>query len=821
MDILRKGNKDLIKDINRYTVLNLIREKGEITRTEIAKKCYFGMSTLTYILDDLQQEGIILEGAETSSTGGRRAKLVRFNKDYGFVVSVKVEEEQLLFALTDLNAEIMENTSIPFSSEKKPEEAIELIAKNVKKMCENRDMNHLLGVGIAISGLVNRRKGTVIRSTMLGWENVALEAMLHAYFPDIPVYVDKNINCYTLAELWLGEGKQSNNFATVSVGAGLGLSVVINRQIYYGAQGGAGEFGHTTIQPGGYKCHCGQKGCLEMYASEFYFRNRGEELKEAYPTSELKDFHFDKVAKSARAGDEMATELMGKMGEYLGYGIRNIINTFNPEKVIIVGEGLHHRDLFLTKIDEIASQNFFSGAGFETEITTTSLEDPAWLQGAALLVIHQLLGIKKDVDYSVYQEGIKHNYFCTKLEGSIYYGDVWPGVSAFPDFLSTTVQRWWGDLHKFYTDLGIRGIWNDMNEPSVFNESKTMDLDVVHNLDGKNVTHKEAHNLYGLYMSKATFEGLKRLVPNERPFSLTRAGYAGVQRYSAVWTGDNRSHWEHLEMSLPMIMNLGLSGVAFTGADVGGFSSDCTKEMLIRWTQAGAFLPYFRNHCVQDSIYQEPWAFGADAEKIVKQYIELRYAFLPYIYTEFQKTAESGLPLVRPLYMEFKDERDLIQVNDQFMLGENILVAPIVREGQVKRLVRLPRGLWFNYWTKEQFVGGDYIIADAPIDTMPIYIKAGTILPVGSSVQNTKETQDLTLEVYLDGDVASVYVYNDDGKSYQYESGAASKTTLTATFKNGEVLINATHQGEANLQHKVTTIQVFGEKTDKITRAGI
>lgn len=174
MDILRKGNKDLIKDINRYTVLNLIREKGEITRTEIAKKCDFGMSTLTYILDDLQQEGIILEGAETSSTGGRRAKLVRFNKDYGFVVSVKVEEEQLLFALTDLNAEIIENTSIPFSSEKKPEEAIELIAKNVKKMCGNRDMNHLLGVGIAISGLVNRKKGTVIRSTMLGWENVAL-----------------------------------------------------------------------------------------------------------------------------------------------------------------------------------------------------------------------------------------------------------------------------------------------------------------------------------------------------------------------------------------------------------------------------------------------------------------------------------------------------------------------------------------------------------------------------------------------------------------------------------------------------------------------
>lgn len=430
-------------------------------------------------------------------------------------------------------------------------------------------------------------------------------------------------------------------------------------------------------------------------------------------------------------------------------------------------------------------------------------------------------GIKKDVDYAVYQEGIKHNHFCRKLEGEIYYGEVWSGVSAFPDFLSTTVQNWWGNLHKFYTDLGVRGIWNDMNEPSVFNESKTMDLDVVHNLDGETITHKEAHNLYGLYMSKATFEGLKRLVPNERPFSLTRAGYAGVQRYSAVWTGDNRSHWEHLEMSLPMIMNLGLSGVAFTGADVGGFSSDCTKEMLIRWTQAGAFLPYFRNHSVQDSIYQEPWAFGPDAEKIVKQYIELRYAFLPYIYTEFQKTAETGLPLVRPLYMEFNGERDLIQVNDEFMLGENILVAPIVREGQVKRLVRLPKGTWFNYWTKEKIEGGGYIIADAPMDTMPIYIKAGTILPIGSNVQNTKETQSLVLEVYLANGKAAGYVYNDDGKSYQYEQGELSKTELTASLQNGEVQVNASHNGKLNLQLEITTIQVFGEKTNKIIRAGI
>ena len=256
-------------------------------------------------------------------------------------------------------------------------------------------------------------------------------------------------------------------------------------------------------------------------------------------------------------------------------------------------------------------------------------------------------GVKKDVHYPVYREGIKKGYFSKYLDGDVYHGEVWPGESAFPDFFNSKVQKWWGGLHQFYTRLGIRGIWNDMNEPSVFNETKTMDLDVMHDADGKLISHKEGHNLYGLYMSKATFEGLQELVPNTRPFSLTRAGYAGVQRYSAVWTGDNRSHWEHLEMSLPMIINLGMSGVAFSGADVGGFSSDTTPELLIRWTQVGAFLPYFRNHSVQDSIYQEPWALGEETLASVKKYIELRYRFMPYLYTLFHEAELTGLPVAR------------------------------------------------------------------------------------------------------------------------------------------------------------------------------
>lgn len=625
MDILRKGNKDLIKDINRYTVLNLIREKGEITRTEIAKKCDFGMSTLTYILDDLQQEGIILEGAETSSTGGRRAKLVRFNKDYGFVVSVKVEEEQLLFALTDLNAEIMENTSIPFSSEKKPEEAIELIAKNVKKMCENRDMNHLLGVGIAISGLVNRRKGTVIRSTMLGWENVALEAMLHAYFPDIPVYVDKNINCYTLAELWLGEGKQSNNFATVSVGAGLGLSVVINRQIYYGAQGGAGEFGHTTIQPGGYKCHCGQKGCLEMYASEFYFRNRGEELKEAYPTSELKDFHFDKVAKSARAGDEMATELMGKMGEYLGYGIRNIINTFNPEKVIIVGEGLQFAD-------------------------------------------------------------------------------------------------------------GRRG--------------------------------DEMRNLYPNDYVEAYYQ----FAQQNDGMTFSRAGYTGAQNFPAHWAGDERSTFDAFRRSLIAGLSAGFSGIPFWSFDFAGFNGDIpTAELFIRSAEMATFCPIMQYHAESKAEFNQdrtPWNIasrtGDDSViPIYRHFANVRMNILPYIYNESLKCVETGLPMMRALLLDYKEDPRVSDMYDQYLFGEAMLIAPVIEDGVRSREVYLPEGTWYDFWNGTKVNGPTLRKCKADKEEIPVFIRGGkavlcnvdATLKLGSWVGNTVEEYDTPLlKIYVDGD---------------------------------------------------------------------
>lgn len=420
-------------------------------------------------------------------------------------------------------------------------------------------------------------------------------------------------------------------------------------------------------------------------------------------------------------------------------------------------------------------------------------------------------GVKQDVNFSVYKEGMLKGYFSKYLSGEVYHGEVWPGPSAFPDFFQQKVQKWWGHLHGFYTKLGIRGIWNDMNEPSVFNETKTMDLDVMHNLDGKMISHKEGHNLYGLYMSKATFEGLQALLPNTRPFSLTRAGFAGIQRYSAVWTGDNRSYWEHLEMSLPMMMNLGMSGVAFCGADIGGFSSDTTPELLIRWTQLGAFFPYFRNHSVQDSIYQEPWVFGEETMMSVRKYIRLRYRFMPYLYTLFYETEKTGLPIVRPLVMEYPEDQETFDCSDQVMIGSNIMLAPILRPGQTHRAVYFPSGVWYDFWTEEKINGGTYHLVSADIDTLPIYIKEGTVLPLGSAVTHTKEDQDIECLVYYSKTKEITgQLYEDDELSYEYREGSYSLSKIRVT-DDGETKIEKSGFMDSRLNLK-DAVRLIGKE---------
>ncbi len=426
-------------------------------------------------------------------------------------------------------------------------------------------------------------------------------------------------------------------------------------------------------------------------------------------------------------------------------------------------------------------------------------------------------GVKEDVEYKAYQEGINGDYFCKYIEGEIYYGDVWPGNSAFPDFTDERVREWWGDNHRFYTDLGIEGIWNDMNEPAVFNETKTMDLKVLHKNDGDPKTHRELHNLYGLRMGESTYEGLKKQLSGKRPFLLTRAGYSGVQRYAAVWTGDNRSFWEHLQMSLPMVMNLGMSGIPFSGPDVGGFAHDSNGELLARWTQVGAFTPYFRNHSALGFARQEPWSFGEKYEAIVKKYIDLRYQWLPFLYTLFAEAHHTGTPIVRPLLLHYPQDEKTYQISDQFMIGDNVIIAPIMKPGGTHRAVYLPEGQWVDYWTNEVLEGSKYHLIEAPLDVLPMYIKNGSMVVLGSVRQSTEAPDhDRNVHLYVQEETTSIYsLYDDDGKTFDYESSDHCITTFKATVTKNNVEVTYGKQGSYTPEWKNLSLEIHGKMENK------
>lgn len=386
-------------------------------------------------------------------------------------------------------------------------------------------------------------------------------------------------------------------------------------------------------------------------------------------------------------------------------------------------------------------------------------------------------GVKVDRGYKIYDEGIKERYFATDKDGIVYKNWVWPGHSVFPDFMNSKTRKWWAGHQKIMMDFGVSGIWNDMNEPASFNGP--LPDDVMFNNDGTEVTHKEIHNVYGHMMDKATYEGIKEAT-NKRPFVVTRACYSGTQKYATVWTGDNQSTWEHLRMSLPMLMNLGLSGMAFCGTDVGGFGFDCTGELLSRWVQVGTFTPLFRNHSTIGSREQEPWAFDKTTEDINRKYIKLRYTLMPYLYDLMHNCEENGAPVMRPLLFDYQIDKKTYEINDEFMFGDNILVAPVVEQGATQRLVYLPEGdNWIDYWTKEEHKGGQYIIKNAPLDICPIYVKSLSIVPIGEE-QNyigEKKNDTLTLNIYLGKEkgTGSYIHYLDDGESFDYKNGILNK----------------------------------------------
>ena len=395
-------------------------------------------------------------------------------------------------------------------------------------------------------------------------------------------------------------------------------------------------------------------------------------------------------------------------------------------------------------------------------------------------------GVKVEKGYNIYEEAIKNGYVATK-DGKTYINAVWPGDSVFPSFISSDVREWWGKNIKFLTDLGVSGIWNDMNEPASFKGPLPSDVEFKGD-DGIHL-HEEVHNVYGHYMSKATYNGLVKHT-GKRPFIITRACYAGTQKYSTIWTGDNHSIWSHLEMAIPMLLNLGLSGYSFAGTDVGGFGSDCTKELLCRWSQLGAFTPLFRNHSAAGTRHQEPWTFDEETINIYRKSVEIRYELIPYFYDLYYEGTKNGLPLWRPLVMNYENDFNTYELNDEFMLGDEMIVAPVVKQGARNRMVYLPKGKWYNYFTKEEYQEG-YHIAKADLDTIPVYVKEGSIIPKSYIKQYITEEDVLILDIYPG---SGKYIhYQDNGLDFNYQNGEYNLYEIT--HSDNKVKISLLHQG--------------------------
>src|SRR2546423_889335 len=346
----------------------------------------------------------------------------------------------------------------------------------------------------------------------------------------------------------------------------------------------------------------------------------------------------------------------------------------------------------------------------------------------------------QDQRYYVFEQGVQKNYFQKRKSGQPFIPKVWPGDASFVDYTLTDARTWWGDLHRAYLDNGVSGIWNDMNEPSDFvDQTGRNQIDVVSYDEGENSTHAKNRNVFALLMARATYEGLERLRPDRRPYVITRAAYAGVQRYSTMWTGDTNSTWESLALNIPMFTTLGLSGEPFVGSDVGGFVGRGNGELLVRSYQVSFVAPFCRNHKQIDGYDQEPWRFGKYYEDIIRKYLKLRYQLLPFLYTTIEEAHRTGVPLFRPLVLNYQDDLSTYNLDDQFMVGKDLLVAPILKPDVTRRLVYLPAGTWYDYWTNKRYVGGTTVNVEAPLETVPMFVRGGAIIPVGPSLNYVGE----------------------------------------------------------------------------------
>ena len=414
-------------------------------------------------------------------------------------------------------------------------------------------------------------------------------------------------------------------------------------------------------------------------------------------------------------------------------------------------------------------------------------------------------GIKVEKDYDAYEDGVKKGIFVKYPDSTNFTAQVWPGWCHFPDFTSIAGREWWKEKIKFFANTGVDGIWNDMNEIASWGQK--MPSNITFNYDGALASHKQAHNVYGMQMARSSFEGAIAAT-NKRPFNLTRAGYAGLQRYTAIWTGDNRSEEDHMLLGVRLMNSLGLSGVAFTGMDIGGFTGNPSVSLYARWIQIGAFNPYFRNHTAVNTKSSEPWSSGEEVTEISRNYINLRYRLLPYLYSTFNQAVNTGMPVVRSLAIDntFEPKVYDTQFQNQFLFGNAFLVAPFESTKNYGN-VFFPKGKWYNLYNGEAIEGNSEKVVALSIQKLPVFVKESSIVPMQSLVQTTAEkpTDTLVIHIYKGATNNSFTYYEDDGESYNYEKGEFYKRNISYDAVKKSIVFNKV---EGSYQSKFSKLKL-------------
>ena len=418
-------------------------------------------------------------------------------------------------------------------------------------------------------------------------------------------------------------------------------------------------------------------------------------------------------------------------------------------------------------------------------------------------------GIRVDARYPVYQQAKAKQLFLSDSSGRQLTADVWAGASEFPDFTKKEARDWWADQVAAFSKVGFVGLWNDMNEPATFGPSKTLPDDTPHDWEGEGNTHAGGgHAVYGMQMARATRQGLIAAHPNQRPFVMSRAGYAGLQRFATTWNGDSRATWGHLRVTIPQLLNLGMSGVPFSGSDAGGFRGDPDAELYLRWMQLASMTPFFRTHSARTAKERNPWSYGADTTDRIREVVERRYRLLPYFYTLVHRACVEGIPIVRPMFFERPDEPDYQRLDDQFMLGDRLLVAPILEQGARSRSVVLPAGDWYRF-EQNPLVAGGRTVADPAGEGLPLFVRGGSVLPTWPVRQSTSAPSDaLTLSVYAGSGESGLY--EDSGDGYAYRNGEYRASRFTTTQEAQKLTVSWTSEGSYQPAYERVEVRIFG-----------